>query len=863
MEKHIETFNLSVSVMWLGDSLRPAIDKLMVLMQSDSYAKQQRKFVVLDRHPSFVTAGSVDFEPMLMPNCEVMLAHNIFECSYELLPIIKYHERPLKDVEVQHLAQKMSFLKTQYREIIRMYERALEAGNDGHQQAAVDVFNAVACDWINTNERVIQSWTASFKSSKRIVHIAGLFPKANSNFGNVDTVAQMAVDAVNAHSDILSDYELMLLTSSTDCHSDLILKSFIHYNVLEETNSIVGVLGPACSDAIDSISILSEIFHMITISYAASGTSFNHKTHPYFFRTIGENRHFEPVFVQIMKKYNWRRVATLSEDGQKYTEYLSSSFETQMKRNGIEVLVHKKLPRFLNTSAEVQQNLNDLINRNARVIVAEIYNEMSLLRVMCEAYHLHLTAHDGYVWFVPAWIKDHMNANLSGINCTRDELKAALTFQFALNYESFGSDGDFVPHLNETVGDWKHRYTRNVSMDRPSEYAGFVFDAVWTFAKAADQVLREHPNHIVDLHSANATQDLVAAIEQLNFQGVSGRIAFDADHSRWTNINVMQWTANGTTQLVATYFPEDSFETGVINFTAGLDLWPNIKMPTDGSHVCSLKLIVNMFGGDCESAVLGTTIFASFVIIIVASVTFYMYWKRMYNEKIKVSAEVMRNFGIDLLNTGSMPENTLDKWEIPKEQIVVNRKLGEGAFGTVYGGEAKINGEERTAVAVKTLKIGSTAEDRLDFLTEAEAMKRFDHKNILKLVGVCLQSEPIFTIFEFMLHGDLKTYLLERRAHVNGKISDDSDISPKRLTMMTLDISRGLAYLAEQKYVHRDIACRNCLVNAQCVVKIGDFGMARPMFESDYYKFNRKGLLPVRWLSPESLGLVSCVPRFD
>jgi len=41
--------------------------------------------------------------------------------------------------------------------------------------------------------------------------------------------------------------------------------------------------------------------------------------------------------------------------------------------------------------------------------------------------------------------------------------------------------------------------------------------------------------------------------------------------------------------------------------------------------------------------------------------------------------------------------------------------------------------------------------------------------------------------------------------------------------------------------VDRDVASRNCLVNASRVVKLGDFGMTRPIYENDYYKFNRKG----------------------
>ena len=53
--------------------------------------------------------------------------------------------------------------------------------------------------------------------------------------------------------------------------------------------------------------------------------------------------------------------------------------------------------------------------------------------------------------------------------------------------------------------------------------------------------------------------------------------------------------------------------------------------------------------------------------------------------------------------------------------------------------------------------------------------------------------------------------------------------------------------------MHRDVACRNCLVNSSRTIKLADFGMTRQMFDSDYYRFSRRGMLPVRWMSPESL----------
>lgn len=128
----------------------------------------------------------------------------------------------------------------------------------------------------------------------------------------------------------------------------------------------------------------------------------------------------------------------------------------------------------------------------------------------------------------------------------------------------------------------------------------------------------------------------------------------------------------------------------------------------------------------------------------------------------------MQSIGIDLLPTST----SLDKWEIPREDVVVNRKLGEGAFGTVYGGEANLGDKGwvylitkvkirllskkiplQVAVAVKTLKLGSNTEVKLDFLSEAEVMKRLDHQNIVKLLGVCTKNEPVYTIMEFMLYG--------------------------------------------------------------------------------------------------------------
>ncbi|XP_076101459.1 insulin-like peptide receptor isoform X2 [Mytilus galloprovincialis] len=193
-----------------------------------------------------------------------------------------------------------------------------------------------------------------------------------------------------------------------------------------------------------------------------------------------------------------------------------------------------------------------------------------------------------------------------------------------------------------------------------------------------------------------------------------------------------------------------------------------------------------------------------------------------------------------------------DEWEVEREKVCLLRELGQGSFGMVWEGLTKDlveNGKE-TLVAVKTVNEKADYHQRGAFLKEASIMKGFKCHHVVRLLGIVSQSQPALVIMELMTNGDLKNYLRMRRPD-----NEEGLVPPalQQIWQMAGEIADGMAYLSDKKFVHRDLAARNCMVAVDLTVKIGDFGMTRDVYETDYYRKGGKGLLPVRWMAPESL----------
>uniref|UniRef100_A0A182MVW1 Tyrosine-protein kinase receptor n=1 Tax=Anopheles culicifacies TaxID=139723 RepID=A0A182MVW1_9DIPT len=197
----------------------------------------------------------------------------------------------------------------------------------------------------------------------------------------------------------------------------------------------------------------------------------------------------------------------------------------------------------------------------------------------------------------------------------------------------------------------------------------------------------------------------------------------------------------------------------------------------------------------------------------------------------------------------------VDEWEVPREHIIQLEELGQGSFGMVYKGiMTKLGNETNVPCAIKTVTENATERERDSFLIEATIMKEFHTHHVVRLYGVVSVGQPTLVIMELMANGDLKSYLRRHRPdYENGEESSPQPPTLKEIYQMAIEIADGMAYLSAKKFVHRDLAARNCMVAEDLTVKIGDFGMTRDIYETDYYRKGTKGFLPVRWMAPESL----------
>ncbi|CAN6684303.1 unnamed protein product [Malus baccata var. baccata] len=171
----------------------------------------------------------------------------------------------------------------------------------------------------------------------------------------------------------------------------------------------------------------------------------------------------------------------------------------------------------------------------------------------------------------------------------------------------------------------------------------------------------------------------------------------------------------------------------------------------------------------------------------------------------------------------------------------IENKLGEGGFGSVFKGTMK-DGQE---IAVK--KLSKSSQQGLDeFKNEVTHIAKLQHRNLVKLLGYCIQEDEMMLIYEYMPNKSLDYFIFDQRRRM---LLD----WPKRFEIIN-GIARGILYLHQDsrlRVIHRDLKASNILLGSEFNPKISDFGLARSFGGNETKTKTKKVVGTYGYMSPE------------
>ncbi|MQM09159.1 hypothetical protein Taro_042028 [Colocasia esculenta] len=173
---------------------------------------------------------------------------------------------------------------------------------------------------------------------------------------------------------------------------------------------------------------------------------------------------------------------------------------------------------------------------------------------------------------------------------------------------------------------------------------------------------------------------------------------------------------------------------------------------------------------------------------------------------------------------------TLRELEEATGGLVEENVIGEGGYGIVYKGVLA----DGTMVAVKNL-LNNRGQAEKEFRMEVEAIGRVRHKNLVRLLGYCVEGAYRMLVYEYVDNGNLDQWL-------HGDVGPVSPLTWEIRMNIILGTAKGLAYLhegLEPKVVHRDVKSSNILLDRQWNSKVSDFGLAKLLCSETSYVTTR------------------------
>ncbi|KAJ1277548.1 hypothetical protein BS78_04G012900 [Paspalum vaginatum] len=412
----------------------------------------------------------------------------------------------------------------------------------------------------------------SLAARPSVVNIGSIL-RFNSTTGGVAAVAiHAALEDINSDTTILNGTTLKVDMRDTNCDDGFL--GMVEALQFMETD-VIAIIGPQCSTIAHIISYVANELQVPLMSFASDAT-LSSIQFPFFVRTMPSDLYQMAAVAAVVDYYQWKIVTAI---------YIDDDYG----RNGIAALDDELTARRCKISNKIgfpsnakrSELLNLLItvsNMESRVIILHTGAEPGLkLLSLAKANGLNMMG-NGYVWIATDWLSAYLDANSSVPAETINDMQGVLTVR---------------PHTPKSkmktnlISKWSSLSKKyNHSDLRISAYGFYVYDSVWTVARALDAFFddsgrisftndsRLHDEtggslHLEAMSVFDMGDKLLGKIREVNFTGVSGQVQFNAkDELIRPAYDIMSIIGNGVriigfwsnyTRLLSTILPEDLY----------------------------------------------------------------------------------------------------------------------------------------------------------------------------------------------------------------------------------------------------------------------------------------------------------------
>ncbi|XP_042006214.1 G-type lectin S-receptor-like serine/threonine-protein kinase At4g27290 [Salvia splendens] len=222
------------------------------------------------------------------------------------------------------------------------------------------------------------------------------------------------------------------------------------------------------------------------------------------------------------------------------------------------------------------------------------------------------------------------------------------------------------------------------------------------------------------------------------------------------------------------------------------------------------------------------------VVVLVLALSLYV-WRRK-----------MKNYKTPIGEGKSEDQSDLPFWELSVILKATNHfsstnKLGEGGFGLVYKG--KLEGGQDIAVK----RLSKESRQGLEELkNEVILISKLQHRNLVKLLGCCIQGDESMLIYQYLPNKSLDLILFDE--------TKSRSLDWQKRFHIINGIARGLLYLHQDsplRIIHRDLKASNILLDSEMNPKISDFGLARSFGGNETEAQTRRVVGTFGYMSPE------------